>query len=67
MWNLFYLLLSLTCLVRAGVIPQAVNASNIDTRDGASGYRSVAYFVNWVSLHEMRVKKKKQRLTNIYL
>ncbi|KAJ5220463.1 Endochitinase B1 [Penicillium chermesinum] len=47
MWKIFYFVLSLTCLVNAGVIPRHVEVKkDLETRD-ATGYRSVAYFVNW--------------------
>jgi chitinase len=46
---ILFLILSLAWLANATYIPSLVkvNAADIATR-GVNGYRSVAYFVNWV-------------------
>lgn len=46
-------LLSLAWLANAAVIPSPGNATaGLAPRNAANGYRSVAYFVNWVSPFE---------------
>lgn len=45
-----YLFLCLAWLANGAVIPSLTNATaELEARNNVNGYRSVAYFVNWVS------------------
>lgn len=61
-------LLGLACLVNAAAIPRTDNTTELVSRDVA-GYRSVAYFVNWVSHARTNphIQRTKRQLTSHYL
>jgi chitinase len=41
-------LLALTCVVNAAVIPHPIRGLNDTVTAAATGYKNVAYYVNWV-------------------
>lgn len=57
--------LSLGLIANAAVIhSRGSNTTKVETRDAATGYRSVAYFVNWVGGHSQLIcmKRSEQQL-----